>query len=107
MKPMKESDWKIFKQIKEKALARFCEIALADFSEIINNNEEHICERYTELYKLVRMRDKELAKLFDDHSRPKATLQLLLIRKAGLADYELLQKLSDEFSQDTDPERLL
>ena len=35
---MKESDWKIFRQIKEKALARYCEEALADFSKIINND---------------------------------------------------------------------
>ena len=104
---MKESDWKIFKRIKEKALAKYCENALADFSKIINNDKEHICERYTELYKLVRERDKELGKLFDDHSRSKATLQLLLIRKAGLADEELLEELSDEFSQGTDPKRLM
>ena len=55
----------------------------------------------------MRERDKELGKLFDDHSRSKAALQLLLIRKAGLADEELLQELSDEFSQATDPERLI
>ena len=104
---MKESDWKIFKEIKEKALVRYCEEALADFSKIINNDKEQVCERYTELYKLVRERDKKLGKLFDYHSRSKAALQLLLIREAGLADEELLQELSDEFSQATDPERLI
>lgn len=103
---MKESDWKIFKQIKEKALEKYCENALADFSAIISNDKDHACDRYTELYKLVRERDKELGKIFDDHSRSKATLQLLLIRKVGLADDELLQQLSDEFFQATNPERL-
>ena len=104
---MNESDWKIFKQIKEKAIEKYCSNAFADFSEIINNEKEHVHDRYLEFYKLVQKRDKELGNIFDGHSRSKATMQLLLIRRARLADDELLQKLSDEFFQVTDPERLI
>ena len=31
---MKESDWKIFKEIKERAIEKFCELALTEFREI-------------------------------------------------------------------------
>src|SRR5690606_17062176 len=103
---MKESDWKIFKRIKEKALEKYCSNALADFSRIINNEKEHVHNRYLELYGLVQKRDEELVRLFDEHSRSKAEMQLRLIRKAGLAYEELLGKLSDEFFKFTDPERL-
>jgi len=103
---MNESDWKVFKKIKEKALEKYCLDAMADFSEIIKNEKSGAHDRYLEFYQLVRKRDKELGKIFDGHSRSKATMQLLLIRMEGLVDEELLQKLSDEFLQDTDPKRL-
>ncbi len=103
---MKESDWKIFKQIKEKALEKYCLSAFVNFSEIINNEKVHAHDRYLELYNLVRERDKEMEKIFDGHSRSKATIQLLLIRKNGLADIELLKSISEDFFQETDPERV-
>ncbi len=66
---MKESDWKIFKKIKEN-------------------------------------RDKQMALIFDGHSRSKAHLQLLAMRGEGLVDEELLSQLSEEFIEQTDPARL-
>ncbi|WP_203141618.1 hypothetical protein [Marinobacter mangrovi] len=58
---MKESDWKTFKVIKEKAIERFCSQALEEFEEVISNTEEHVHNRYLLLYKLVQNRDKEMA----------------------------------------------
>ncbi len=43
--------------------------------------------------------------LFDGHSRTKAWIQLIAIRSEGLADEVLLSKLSDEFRNETDPEK--
>jgi hypothetical protein len=103
---MKESDWKIFKQIKEKAVEQFCHQALEEFEEVINNKTEHVHNRYLMLYKLVQNRDKQMQLLFDDHSRSKAPLQLLAIRGEGLADESLLSKLSEEFLKTTDPQLL-
>ena len=103
---MKESDWKIFKLIKQKAIEKFCETALNDFSSVIENDQQHIHERYITLYRLVRERDKEMTKLFEGHSRSKAGFQLLFIRREGLCDEKLLQKLSEEFLNDTDPKRI-
>jgi hypothetical protein len=103
---MKESDWKIFKQIKEKAIELFCNNALAEYEEIIKNKNEKSQETYIYLYRLVINRDKHMALLFDGHSRSKASLQLLAIRGEGLADETLLKKLSDDFLQQTDPSRV-
>ncbi len=101
---MKESDWKVFKEIKQKAIEKFCTCTLQEYTEVINNEKEHVHNRYLLLYKLVQNRDKEMGLLFDGHSRSKAPLQLLLIRGKGLADNQLLKKLSDDFLQETDPE---
>ena len=102
---MKESDWKIFKQIKEIAIERFCEMALTEFRECMDDESTHIHNRYLLHYKLVQNRDRKMELLFDGQSRSKAKLQLLAIRGEGLADEELVQKLSDEFRDQTDPKR--
>lgn len=103
---MKESDWKIFKEIKEKAIELFCSRALEEFNEVINDKEAKAYESYTLLYRLVENRDKHMALIFDDHSRSKARLQLLAIRGENLADENLLKKLSKEFLESTDPKRV-
>jgi len=103
---MKESDWKIFKKIKENAIQLFCNNALNEFEEIIKDRNENAQETYIFLYRLVINRDKHMAILFDGHSRSKAHLQLLAIRGENLADEKLLSELSEEFLHKTDPKRL-
>jgi len=61
--------------------------------------------KYLLLYKLLQKRDKQMVLLFGEHSRSKAGLQLIAIRSEGLADETLLAKLSDDFREETDPER--
>jgi hypothetical protein len=102
---MKESDWKVFNQIKERATELFCTRALEEFAEVINNENEHVHNRYLLLYKLVQNRDKQMQLIFDGHSRSRAALQLLAIRGEGLAEEELLSKLSKDFLEATDPQR--
>ena len=102
---MIESDWKIFKQIKEKAIERFCEIVLSEFRECMDDESTHIHNRYLLNYKLVQNRNKKMSLLFDGHSRSTAWLQLLAIRGEGLADEDLLSKLTDEFREKTNPIR--
>jgi hypothetical protein len=100
---MTESDWKIFKEIMEKALAKFCELSLATFREAMDDESTHIHNRYLLNYKLVKNRDKQLGLLFDGQSRSKARIQLIAIRGEGLADEELIVKLSEDFRDQTNP----
>lgn len=103
---MKESDWKIFKEIKEKAIEKYCAIALQEFSEVIHDEDEHIHNRYLLLFELVQNRNKEMSLIFDGQSRSKAHIQLMIMRREGLADDKLLGKLSNKFRQETDPGRI-
>ena len=103
---MKESDWKLFKQIKDKAIDQFCRDALLVFSKITTDEDKSAHERYLQLYGTVDKTNRKMSSLFDDHSRSKASLQLLVIRREGLADDALIQKLSDEFKEHTDPARV-
>ncbi len=102
---MKESDWQVFKKIKERAIEDFCGRALNEFEEVINNKNDHIHNRYLLHYKLVQNRDKQMQLIFDGHSRSKAKLQLIAIRGENLADETLLSKLSEEVLKSTDQKR--
>lgn len=102
---MTESDWKIFKKIKEKAMDRYCALCFAEFREVIDDHSKSLHERYLLNYQLVQDRDKKMARLFDGHSRSMAWLQLLAIRSEGLADEELLSKLTEDFREQSDPNK--
>ena len=91
---MKESDWKKFKKIKERALERFCSEALAEFEGAIRKEGLSNHERYLSLYKLVQDADKRLSILFDGHSRSRAELQLFLMRREGLVEDHELEGIS-------------
>ncbi|MCB1751646.1 MAG: hypothetical protein KDI74_07970 [Gammaproteobacteria bacterium] len=102
---MKDSDWKLFKAIKKKALEKFCENTLAELRALIGDENIPVQERYLLNYKLVKKRDKKMASLFNEKSRSKAPLQLIAIRGEGLADEALVSRLSKAFREKTDPAR--
>ncbi len=103
---MKESDWKVFKNIKEQAIKKYCTNVLDEFRDVIDDEKEHPHNKYLLLYKLMENRNKEMSLLFDHHSRSKAALQLIAIRAEELASKELLSELSTEFLERTDPKKL-
>ena len=103
---MKESDWKIFKKIKEIAIDKFCSGVLDESQEVISDQSEHAHNKYLSLYDLLQNRNKKMAFLFDGHSRSKATIQLIAIRSNRLADEALICQLSEELREHTDPKRL-
>ncbi|MFO8025309.1 hypothetical protein [Thiohalophilus sp.] len=99
-----ESDWKKFKKIKEAALERFCGSILQDISEGLTCSDIPTNHgRYRYLYKLIENYDKQIALLFDDHSRSKAAIQLMMLREGGLVDEADIQGLSDELKESTKP----
>ncbi|MEJ2456321.1 MAG: hypothetical protein P8103_19525 [Candidatus Thiodiazotropha sp.] len=59
--------------------------------------------KYLYLYKLLENYDKQIALLFDDHSRSKATIQLMMLRQEGLVNEVDIQGLSNELKDHTNP----
>lgn len=106
MKKISEPDWKVFKEIKIKAIDTFCNKALAEFEEVIKDKKGGSHETYALLYRLVQNRDKQIALIFDGQSRSKAPLQLLAMRGEGLVDKELLDQLSEEILEKSDPAKI-
>jgi len=106
MKKISESDWKVFKKIKVKAIELFCNNALSEFEEVIKDKTGGSHEAYTLLYRLVQNRDKQMSLIFDGQSRSKDPMQLLAMRGEGLVEKELLDQLSEEILEWSDPARV-
>ena len=79
-----ESDWKIFKPVREQALERFCERVLAEAERIRADAGKSQHERYIATYQLLKERDKELELAFDYLRRSTALVQLANFRSLGL-----------------------
>jgi hypothetical protein len=103
MSEISEANWKIFKQIRERALEKFCLRCLDEFKAIAENDELSPHERYRLNYQTVRDRDKTLVNIFDGLSRSSAHIQLMLIRREGLADQDLIAQLSAQLQMQTEP----
>jgi hypothetical protein len=92
MHDIKESDWKIFKRVREVALERFCERVLDEIGRISSDSTKSKHQRYGAIYRLVRDRDKEINPIFDHLRRSTAVGQLFAFRYHNLlTDEELLQ----------------
>ena len=97
MRDIPESDWKLFRTVREAALDRYCAGVLEECAAIIADERATHHERYGRLYRLLKKRDRTLADTFDNPRRSVARMQLAQMDALGLVtDIELAR-----FSEDT------
>ncbi len=96
---IKESDWKVFRELRETALDRFCWRALDEIQRVSADSTRSTHQRYLAVYELIRRRDRELAATFDDPRRSTAFLQLLSIQSQGLLTEEEMGRFSQEIRE--------
>ena len=96
MRDIKESDWNVFKRVREAALERFCERVLDEVTRINADNAKSKHERYVAIYRLVHERNKEIATIFDHLRRSTAVMQLCSFRLNGLMTEQELRVFSPE-----------
>jgi len=96
MREIKESDWKIFRQLHEVTLERFCERVLDESDPLRRDTTRSAHERYVAIYQLFHKRDEELADIFNDLRRSTALLQLAAIKGRGLLADGEFARLSQE-----------
>ena len=96
---IKESDWKIFRQLRELALDRFCRRVLDQIGAVASEVAKSNHERYGAIYKLIHEQDKEMAILFDGASRSIAMQQIAGIRYRGLFTDDEFARFSPEMRQ--------
>ena len=99
---IKESDWKIFRQLHKMALERFCERVLKEIRSAAANDSDSYHNRYLEVFALIRDRDKAIASMFNGMRRSNALILLANIKQEGLLTPAELDQFSAETRQAID-----
>lgn len=99
MRDIKESDWKIFKRLREIALERFCERVLNEVARISSDSAKSQHERYLAIHRLIRDRDREIEPIFDYLRRSTAVRQIRTFRSHDLLTAEELRQFSPELAK--------
>jgi hypothetical protein len=87
-----ERDWKQLRSIQEVALDRYCKRVLGECDAIVRDTTRSAHERYIEMFRLMRDRDRALAGAFDDLRRSTALQRLAaIVQLELLADADLHQ----------------
>ena len=78
------------------ALERYCERVLKDVELLVHNDKPTYRERYLDLWKLLRNRDKTIATAFEGPRHSQAFVQLVNIDAENLLTEDELNQFSDE-----------
>lgn len=89
-----ERDWKVFRELRELALERFCQRTLDDAMAVIDNPDNTYHERFRELFGLVVDRNKDVARGFDVLKRSTMITQLFFMHSLGLLEADELARFS-------------
>lgn len=96
MSDIRESDWKIARSMKEKALDLACKQILEKASKIVESDDEGNHAKYLELWSLLRAEDKRIRLMFDDFKRGGALQQISFWKRHGLITDEEFSSFSPE-----------
>ena len=91
-----ESDWKVFRKLREPALERYCERVLDELDRISSDMSRSHHERYLEVFQLLRDRDEMLARAFNDPRRSQMLQQLAAMHALDLLEAEELARFAPE-----------
>ncbi|MEZ9058115.1 hypothetical protein [Vibrio pelagius] len=97
---IKESDWKIFCEIKREAAQVFCTRQLDEAIKTITDESEPVGERFDFMCQHSKESQKEMKFIFDGHSRSRAFIQLMQMCEDSLVAPEQFERLSEELKND-------
>jgi hypothetical protein len=96
LRTMSEADSKVFRELREVALERFCARVLAEVARLAADESRTSHERHLAVFQLIKEQDEELALGFDSPRRSTAMQQLLFMRSRRLLADEEMARFSDE-----------
>jgi hypothetical protein len=89
-----ESDWKVFRELRETALQRFCKRILDEVVRIRDDQSRSYHERYLALCGWLGDRDQEMAEAFNNPRRSQMLWQLASIITLELLEVDELSRFS-------------
>lgn len=90
-----ETDWKIFRELRETALERLCERVLGEVDRFRRDDSRTYHERYIALSHWLEDRDDEIERAFNDPRRSRTLPQLAVILNLGLLRPVELERFSN------------
>ena len=93
---IKESDWKLLRQLAPVALERFCQRILGELDRIGADSTRSHHQRYLAIFAVLQRRDQEIAQAFSNMRRSTALPQLATIYAQGLLTEEEFVRFSPE-----------
>ncbi|OLQ95825.1 hypothetical protein BIY21_20485 [Vibrio ponticus] len=97
---IKESDWKVFCEIKKEAIQLYCARQLNEIIETITDESQPAGERFHFMCRYSKTSEKQMKFIFDGHSRNKAFIQLMLMCEENLVAEAQFERLSDELKKE-------
>ncbi len=94
-----ESDWKIFRKVREPALERYCERVLHELDRISSDVSRSHHERYLDVFQFLRDRDELLVRAFDAPSRSRMQEQLAAMHALGLLEADDLARFAPDVQE--------
>ena len=94
-----ESDWKVFRKLREPALERYCERILDELDRISSDASRSHHERYLEVCQLLGDRDEMLARAFDAPRRSQMLQQLAAMHALELLEADELARFPLDIQQ--------
>jgi hypothetical protein len=91
-----ESDWRLFKRVHSELLERYCACALEELAASLKACDGTAHDRYARAYKLLKERDEDMARAFDDFRRSTAVMQLAIMRSMDLLTDDDLNVFSEQ-----------
>src|ERR1039458_2453347 len=91
-----EADWRHYKRVRDEIFERFCARVLDELAAILKDGNGTAYDRYDRACKLLKTRDKELRRNFEDFRRSTAVWQLGIMRRMGLLTDEDLSVFSTQ-----------
>jgi hypothetical protein len=90
-----ESDWKVFRELRELALERFCKRVLEDLEPLLRDTSRNHHQRYLDVFRFLQARDEELARAFNDSGRSRMVFQLAAITAYRLVEPHELERFTE------------
>jgi hypothetical protein len=100
-----EADWKVYKRIRELAVERYAQRVLDEVAQICRDKTAPAADRFAELPRLIRDRDKASFHIFDTLRRSSAVRCLIMMRQHDLVTEEEMQSFSAELRRATSLDR--
>jgi len=96
MREIRESDWKLLRQLHSVALERFCEQILSEVERINSDRAKSFHRKYLDIYEVLHRRDKEVAQTFNDLRRSTAFIHIASMKGRGLLTEDEFLRFSQE-----------